>query len=679
MIITGLWSTSKKGKSTHSARNNQLFDITGKMHHLISSLMIVLVFLSERTYVCLGFSSQSPLLPPLSLTKNTQASFRNTLSRIPVHVVSAISDNDVIRSNSLQDGNNESPKATETPQSDIDNIETVEELNDAIYSILKNVSTKKKDGRITRDDNSQTDSLSIIESAQELLESNVQIAPNIRSYIMIIEAYALHCKEPQKAHDLLMSLPSTLKESSIFAFNTVLNGWALVAGSSKYPQASRKAQDLLSYIEQSSNMNPDIVTYNTVLNVLGKSSKYPVGNFSKAKKAEKLLRRMFSEEFKLRYPDIRPNAVSFGAVLAGYARCGGKIRAAQVAEGLLEEMEQIYSSSSSSQLQDHEEEEDEREIKPTTYCVNSVLNAWSQAAAYTYGKQASDAAHRAETILVRMEDLYRKGRIELKPNTISYNTVISAFARSGAYKAAEKAEAILRHMDYLRKSSEIEVNDDDKIMSQKYSFQHIQPDAISFNAVIHAWARSKHKYAPKRAEAILVHMGKLYSSGETNIRPDVTTYSTVINAWARSASTHGKAFEKEGISPAKNAEALLFRMLGDSSPNENNDGYEYNTNPSAKPNLVVFNSVLNAWSKSSDLDGADRAYSLLQDMEQNKYISKGVEVKPDVYSYTCVIDAFAKRKDPKMAEELLNRMEDLYNSTGNINIKPNLKSYTSVS
>ena len=63
---------------------------------------------------------------------------------------------------------------------------------------------------------------------------------------------------------------------------------------------------------------------------------------------------------------------------------------------------------------------------------------------------------------------------------------------------------------------------------------------------------------------------------KTQDRPDTIIYSTVINAWAKQGN-------------ALRAEAMLERMTNDyKSGNQN-----------AKPNLRTFNSLMDAWAKST--------------------------------------------------------------------------------
>lgn len=54
----------------------------------------------------------------------------------------------------------------------------------------------------------------------------------------------------------------------------------------------------------------------------------------------------------------------------------------------------------------------------------------------------------------------------------------------------------------------------------------VSPDTITFNAVLDAWARSGDRMAAQRAEQILDHMDDLYRAGNQKVKPDVYTFNT---------------------------------------------------------------------------------------------------------------------------------------------------------
>jgi hypothetical protein len=87
---------------------------------------------------------------------------------------------------------------------------------------------------------------------------------------------------------------------------------------------------------------------------------------------------------------------------------------------------------------------------------------------------------------------------------------VDAWAKSGeGGSAAQRAEAILHNMHQLYQTT---------------GQENLRPTTGIFNAVINAWARSREKVAPVRAEQILQWMEKLHQTGIPSIQPDKYTF-----------------------------------------------------------------------------------------------------------------------------------------------------------
>ena len=88
---------------------------------------------------------------------------------------------------------------------------------------------------------------------------------------------------------------------------------------------------------------------------------------------------------------------------------------------------------------------------------------------------------------------------------------VDAWAKSGeGVSAAQRAEAILQHMHQLYETT---------------GQENLRPTTGIFNAVINAWARSREKIAPSRAEQILQWMDTLNQTNPS-IQPDKYTFNT---------------------------------------------------------------------------------------------------------------------------------------------------------
>ena len=319
-------------------------------------------------------------------------------------------------------------------------------------------------------------------------------------------------------------------------------------------------------------------------------------------------------------------------------------------------------------------------VKPNTILYNAVIDAWAKS-------REKGAAQRAEAILNHMKQLHQQGHEDIYPDTIIYNTVINAWARSREKGSAQRAEAILNHMDQLNQQGN----------------EGVCPNTTSYGAVINAWAKSREKGAAQRAEAILNHMEQLNQQGRKDVCPSTIIYSAVINAWAKS--------REKGA--AQRAETILDHML-----KLHEGGRE-----ACCPNTTSFTTVIDAWARSRDKDAPKRAEAMLEKMEKlhgqgyenvcSNVISYGAVINawaksrengaaqraelilnhmlelheggreaccPDTTSFNTVIDAWARSRDkdaPKRAEELLAKMERLH-MQGYEDVRPDTISYSAV-
>lgn len=63
----------------------------------------------------------------------------------------------------------------------------------------------------------------------------------------------------------------------------------------------------------------------------------------------------------------------------------------------------------------------------------------------------------------------------------------------------------------------------------------MRPNLLSYNTVINSWAKSSNPDSAVRAESLLTRILKKYrSEAFSTIKPDVVTFSSVLNALAKS-------------------------------------------------------------------------------------------------------------------------------------------------
>jgi pentatricopeptide repeat protein len=249
--------------------------------------------------------------------------------------------------------------------------------------------------------------------------------------------------------------------------------------------------------------NDPIISLNLNLDHLAKSTQYAAS----ALRAEEMLLRIEALHAD-GYYEKSPDVVSYNCVINAYAHGKGVDDRLENGERLVRRMK-------------------ERGIEPNEITFNTLLSCLlkemeglEDESKMSLRKEKVD---KAESILATMEQMNLS-------NTRSYNTMISILSKSFQADAPQRAEDWLRHM-----MKQYELTGEERV----------EPDAFSFNSVIHAYANSINSKHPKqenntlyakKAEEFLNEMESLYNSGMESVQPDVVSYSAVINAYARAAS-----------------------------------------------------------------------------------------------------------------------------------------------
>ena len=129
------------------------------------------------------------------------------------------------------------------------------------------------------------------------------------------------------------------------------------------------------------------------------------------------------------------------------------------------------------------------------------------------------------------------------------------------------------------------------------------------------------------------------------------------------------------ISPTKSAEALsLLKSL--------QMQYDDTMDPNMKPDLVLYSTVLNAIAADGKIDQwkDEKALEILGLIEE-AYRNGDDTMMPNKFCFTPVIEILARSELPSasvLAEEILERMNELYRRTGIDNVKPDAQVYIAV-
>lgn len=108
-----------------------------------------------------------------------------------------------------------------------------------------------------------------------------------------------------------------------------------------------------------------------------------------------------------------------------------------------------------------------------------------------------------------------------------HHIMLPAWCNSNDINAPLKAEELLR---------KLETNPE---YPKRNGTLVVRPNLLSYNTVIDSWAKSKQLDSAARAEALLTSMLRRYKTEAfSTVKPDVVTFSCVLNALAKSKIAH---------------------------------------------------------------------------------------------------------------------------------------------
>mmetsp|Transcript_13927 Transcript_13927/g.27182 ORF Transcript_13927/g.27182 Transcript_13927/m.27182 type:complete len:625 (+) Transcript_13927:54-1928(+) len=386
---------------------------------------------------------------------------------------------------------------------------------------------------------------------------------------------------------------SDLIVPNTISFTNAITAWARCTRK----DSAKRAQALLDrmhalYDEGWTHVQPNKISYNSVITAWARSAEK-----GSAKKAEELLRRMYEfYEAEGGAVDLKPDSRSFNAVINAVARSREK-NCADRAKFLLDEMGRRYN-------------EGDEDLAPDALTFGAIINAYAN----SLEEGASD---KAAQLLMHMESLYQLGFENAKPATFVYNACMNAFAKDplgqGSAKSgsgissAEKAQQLLNSMEKRYEEERDE---------------RVKPDCISYSTVINAHANSATTQSGENADAILTRMIHRYLIGDNDCKPNAIAFTAAIKAHSSSInatiSTHASAsgddcdFESNDISSnnckkqielsAKRCEELLQQLC-----------LLYQTcshDRTLKPTAVTFDLVTRACTQARNVEGVWRVKEL---------------------------------------------------------------------
>ncbi len=280
----------------------------------------------------------------------------------------------------------------------------------------------------------------------------------------------------------------------------------------------------------------------------------------------------------------------------------------------------------------------------------------------------------------------------LLPDVVTYSTVISAYATCldqpfGLKRAHElltelEGLATQEFEDTLSAMRYGEQNSTTSIYGRGRNLHGFQPNTSVYNTILQAYANAGDSIS---AEAILESMISLHSSSLKDggggpfqhVRPNTRTFNVVLNAIAKG----------NGSDAGQRAKKILER-LEELMESRDDDGL--------RPDVISYNSVLAAWSKSASVDrstsnieddsekcvvGKYAAYEALNllDHVEERYMKSIQSIKPDVISYNTTMSALANAaRHYNNGTTMAEKVEDLLTRMVKLGIQPDSYSYNGV-
>ena len=346
---------------------------------------------------------------------------------------------------------------------------------------------------------------------------------------------------------------------------------------------------------------------------------------------EALLKRII-DDLKSGNCDIHVRTQHYTLTLDAWSKSnapGGSERAQQIHDMMAQEFEQTGNL----------------DIRPNVLSCTTLANAWA--------KSNSTNAHiMAHSVLQNMIGEYHNGSIHMKPDAVTFSTVMDAYSRSPAIsgpEACQQCEDLFALMDSLG----------------------VRKNVYTFSALQNVYARSGLPIALDRTKEILERMQQLYLAGDMFAKPNVRNYNAVLNAAGRTGT----------LEAAQLAQDLLNKM--ERSVKEG--GFD------VEPDRVSYTLVILACSRVPNRTvAADMSLATLEQMqrkaneeeERRKQVSSAAPpvVRMDVECFNVVLTALSRSTEseaPTQIRLLLKKMED-YAENGHPMIRPNVRSWNTL-
>eukprot|EP00977_Amphora_coffeiformis_P001907 scaffold362_cov176-Amphora_coffeaeformis.AAC.33 len=350
-----------------------------------------------------------------------------------------------------------------------------------------------------------------------------------------------------------------------------------------------------------------------------------------ALKVEALLKRVI-DDLKAGNTDIHVRTQHYTLTIDAWSKSN--------AEGASERAQQIHDT-----MREEYEQTKNMDIRPNVLSCTTLANAWAKS-------NETHAPVMAERVLQSMIDAYNNGEVHMKPDAVTFSTVMDAYSRSPGVSgpdACRRCEELFRLMDSLG----------------------VRKNVYTFSALQNVYARSGLPDALERTTEVLEHMQRLYQAGDIFAKPNCRNYNAVLNAASRTNTEESARF----------AQDLLKNM---ESPSKEG-GFD------VEPDRVSYTLAILACSRIPNKTlAAEMSLATLEQMENKaneeakwrEQVSSAAPpvVRLDVECFNVVLTALSRTGEsdsPSQIRRLLRKMQE-YAAAGRTSVTPNVRSWNTL-
>lgn len=407
---------------------------------------------------------------------------------------------------------------------------------------------------------------------------------------------------PQRAENLLQLMHARHEHDSTRPVplerhvSQVIVAWSY----SSLPYAPQRAEQLLKWMEgYGGKFAPSVHAYTSTI--------HAYAQHGMAEDAERILRIMEDRLKDDPKGAVRPNVITFSAVINAWANSGKGEYGAQKAEHVCARLEEWYNSLGDECL------------RPNVKLLGVLMHAWVKSNSPENVERVFRKMHALRADLSETERSHPSNQITCFP----YNLLIEAWAGSGNPKNAEN---VLNGM-----LDRVTRGDKDAVV----------PNNVSWTLVARGWGKIGNM---KRTEFFLKRMHKRYIAGDESAKTSLACYNSLLLAY-------GKQKKDARKGAAEKAQHLIEWM----------EEQAKNGMPHLHPNVISYGLVIHAWRGSGDKRAGRAVLQLLHNMEKHLILpGKASDVEDSICTtYEEALATIAKGNETSTHLEVLNLLHHM--------------------